>query len=339
MEAFIQGHAVDISLSVKSHNRLGGVGKEQIELYLAASNSVLVRMFDFSLLNRETFLSWPHGHEQRIVKSKSFFFRRKVIDGYAGYTRGVQIIRPSRSKAKIFSSLKGSWSRNKGHMHVKFLAYDWRNKRFTQISTDPAATTNYFQAGENSLPFELSPAFFRPEVLLKYKGDRDKYTVGERGIYCRGAWTLRRNDVNEAGQVHAYICDLRNLPYEEQLYWKSFNEGPKAGISQRADEHDFKGKFVSITSPLQVVLSIVKRWAASDMTWWKLRKEALLERVSTPRTSSRDEWAEAFMDLSKLVVECFQVGAIRTRLRKTSIAYYKEDGSLTLLEKFLIGCQ
>ncbi len=58
--------------------------------------------------------------------------------------------------------------------------YDWRNKRVTKISTDPAATTNYFQAEGNALPFELSPAFFRPEVLLKYKADRDKYTVGER---------------------------------------------------------------------------------------------------------------------------------------------------------------
>jgi hypothetical protein len=43
-------------------------------------------------------------------------------------------------------------------------------------------------------------------------------------IDCRGGWSLRDFDTNEAGQVHAYICDLRNLPYQEQLYWKSFNE-------------------------------------------------------------------------------------------------------------------
>jgi hypothetical protein len=36
----------------------------------------------------------------------------------------------------------------------------------------------------------LSPAFFRPEVLLKYKADRDKYTVGERDVSCRAAWHL-----------------------------------------------------------------------------------------------------------------------------------------------------
>ena len=71
--------------------------------------------------------------------------------------------------------MQESWSgRNEGP-YVKFLAHDWRNRRITKISTDPNATTNYFVAHENSLPFETSPAFFRPEVLLKYKADQDKY--------------------------------------------------------------------------------------------------------------------------------------------------------------------
>ena len=332
----------DHIVSVTSKEDQGDVAlvsfkREPLEQYLAASNSVLIRMFDFSLLRRENFSGWPDGDEDTIAESDAFFYRKKVIYGYAAYTRGVQIICPSRSKAEIFASLKESWSGNKGGEYVEFIAHDWRNRCVTKISTDPTATTNYFQAHENFLPFELSPTFFRPEVLLKYKGDRDKYTVYERDIYCRGAWTLQRYDVNEANQVHAYICDLRNLPHIEQQYWASFNEEPKAGISQRAVEHDFKGKFVSITSSLQNVLSIVERWAASDMAWWKLLEEALLERVSTPRTNSRDEWATAFMDLSKLIVESFQIKAIRKRLEEMNIAFDKEEKSLPLLEKFLIG--
>ena len=69
------------------------------------------------------------------------------------------------------------------------------------ISTDPSATTNYFEANKNSLPYEVSPAFFRPEVLLKYKADREKYTINEehRLISCRGGRELRTYDINEAG--------------------------------------------------------------------------------------------------------------------------------------------
>ena len=310
--------------------------REPLEQYLAATNSVLVRMFDFMLLRRENFTAWPDDPENVINESNVLFYRQKVDPGKAAYTRGGQIIRPRCPKAEIFSTLKASSSGEDEKEYVEFVAYDWRNKRSTKISTDPKATISYFQAQENSLPFELSPAYFGPEVLLKYKGDSDKYTVGERDIHCRGAWRLRGYDVNEAGQVHAYICDLRYLPFQEQLYWLSFNEERKAGISERATVEDFRGECTN-PGPLENVLFIVRGWAKFDLPWWKLRDEALLERVSTPRTSSRDQWANAFMDLSKLVIEGFQVRAIRKELEGMKIAFDKHEWSIVLLEKFLIG--
>src|SRR5208337_3989469 len=198
--------------------------------------------------------------------------------------------------------------------YVTFIAEDWRHKRVAEISTDPVATTNYFQANENDLPFELSPAFFRPEVLSKYKTDRDKYTVDEREIHCRAAWTLRAYDVNDAGQVFAYICYLRSLPYNEQLHWKSYNEEPKAFISERAFINDFKGEFVSFQHPRAELLSILQRWQARRVEWWTLRDEDLLHRANAPISASKDEWAEAVMDLSKLVVEGFEVKPLRAVL-------------------------
>ena len=67
-----------------------------------------------------------------------------------------------------------------------------------------------------------------PKFCSSTNRARDKYTVGERDVQCRAAWYLKGIDVNEAGQVHAYICYLRNLPYSEQLHWASFNEEPKS---------------------------------------------------------------------------------------------------------------
>ena len=315
--------------------------REPLEQYLAASNTVLIRMFDFTLLRRGRdfeFTSWPDDPEDVFNESEVLFYRQKVDTGKAAYTRGVQIIRPSRPKAEIFSSLKASWSGEDEKEYVEFIAWDWRNKRTTKISTDPTATTNSFHTRDNSLPFELSPAVFKPEVLLKYKADQDQYTIDERirTIRCRSAWVLESYDINEAGQVHAYIVDLRGLPYQEQLYWLSFNEDPKGGISKRALENDFKGECTD-PGPLENVLFIVRGWTESDLTWWKLREEVLLERVSTPRTSSRDEWANAFKDLSKLIIEGFQVKAIRKGLEGMDIAFDKGEKSIALLEKFLIG--
>ncbi len=308
---------------------------EPLEEYLAASNASLVRMFDFTLLRRSGFSGWSNDPLQEFDESEQFFYHRKVMQGYAAYTSGVQIICPRRPQKAIFTGTTDRWFLQKNKEHVEFIAYDWRNNRIAKISTDPSSTANYFNAEGNSLPFELSPAFFRPEVILKYKADRDKYTVGERDVSCRAAWHLGGIDVNEAGQVHAYICYLRRLPYAEQLHWLSFNEQPKASISKRAVVNDFKGEFVTFMEPLQKVMSVIRRWHDDKVTWWTLRDEKLLERVNTPLTASRDEWAEAFMDLAKLVVEGFETKPIRAKLDTAQVPYENEDRTIALLEKLL----
>ena len=328
-------HVVSITPAKKKGDvTLVSFKREPLELYLAASNSVLIRMFDFMLLRYDNFTAWSEDPENVIKETSDFFYRQKIDLGQAAYTRGVQIIRPSRPKAEIFSSLKGSWSGGKGEKYVEFVAYDWRNKRITNISTDPSATTNYVQAQENSLPLEVSPAFFRSDVLLKYKGDSGKYTVEQRAVHCRGAWRLPY-DVNKAGQVHAYICDLRNLPYHEQLHWLSCNEEPKAGISERAVANDFRAEAWSDPDPLENILFIIRRWNESNLAWWKLREEGLLERASTPRTSSRDEWAGAFKNLSKLIIEGFDDKAICKKLEAVNIVFEEKEQSLALIERLL----
>ncbi len=308
---------------------------EPLEEYLVASNASLVRMFDFTLFSKSEFNGWPNEAPHNFYDVENFFYQQQVMPGHAAYTRGIQIIRPRHPEKTVFTNIKDGWSGKKNKEYVEFIAQDWRNNRTTKISTDPIATANYFNADGNSLPFELSPAFFRPEVLMKYKADRDKYKVGERDVSCRAAWHLEAIDVNEAGQVHAYICYLRRLPYDEQLHWLSFNEAPKTSISKRAFLNDFKGEWVIFMEPLQKVLSVIQRWHNDRVIWWTLRDEKLLDRVNTPLTESRDEWAEAFMDLAKLVVEGFETKPIRTKLDTVQIQYQNDDKTIALLEKLL----
>ena len=307
--------------------------REPLEEYLAASRSVLVRMFDFTLLKFNEFRRWPDGPED-VVKCNSTFYRQRIDPGKAGYARGVQIIRPLR-RAALSSPTNGK--RHADEQYVEFMAYDFRNRRVATISTDPTATTNYFSTEGNSLPFELSPAFFRPEVLAKYKSDSEKYSIEGRHVRCRSGWMLRDYDVNEAGQIHVYICDLRNLPFAEQLYWKSFNEQPKTGISERALENDFKGKPVEFTDPLGRIKVILDRWGESSVSWWKLRDAASARRVTTPLTDSMDEWAQGLQGLATLIIEGFEIKAIRNKLGEMGLTWRNEEKSLALLERVLFG--
>jgi hypothetical protein len=99
--------------------------------------------------------------------------------------------------------------------------------------------------------------------------------------------------------------------------------------------NDFQGEWVSFVQPLQKVLFIMQRWRDSHATWWTLREERLLECVNTPLTDGRDEWAEAYMDLAKLVVEGFETKTIRMRLDALQVTYDREDKTIRLLENLL----
>ena len=311
--------------------------REPLEIFLATSCQALVRFFDFMMVKYDEFTSWDGGSRNRTIESQNLSYEQCVHpDGHA-YTRGVQLLRHSIPMHDLYSLIFESSSRGRGRQHANFITKDWRNGKVIKASTHPDDTTNYFDAGNNDLPFEISPAFFRPEVLSRYKADRDKYVVDEAGrrITCRGSWSLNGYDVNEAGQVHAYICDLRSLPYQEQLHWQIHNEAPKGTISKRAYDNDIKGEWTNHRTPLERTLDILRGWSDANWEWWRVPSEYALRRVNTPIANSKDEWAEAFLELAKVTVENFRSKALRELLNRRGIAYEKDDRSLALLEKLI----
>jgi len=84
----------------------------------------------------------------------------------------------------------------KKRKYAKFKIYDRKNKTNVETSCAPKFLSNYFQ--ESDLPWEVSPAFFRPEVLLRFKADPERFTLEDRRITCRNAWHLKTFDINEA---------------------------------------------------------------------------------------------------------------------------------------------
>ena len=288
-------------------------------------------MFEFSLIDPKGFAEWGDDGEEVVVEEEDSLFYKRRIGPESAFARGVQILRPSLTKADVAANF---WGTRRDDPPVEFVAWDWRHERVARVSTHPSATTNYFVAEHNDLPYGTSPAFFRPDVLAKYKSDHEKYQIESRMISCRGRWSLRY-DVNDADQVHVYICDLQHLPYSEQFHWASHNEAPKVGISQRALEIDFEGKWSSLSTPLEDVLTILGRWSEDGVPWWTLRSEPLLQRVNVPLTDSRDEWARAFLDFAKLVIEGFELSWLREQLTEHHTSYGKDERSLKLLERLL----
>lgn len=307
--------------------------RETLDEFLAATDLALVWLFDFTLLDHDSFNGWSSGAEEVLGDGIQLSYRQKFSGDRASYTRGFQILEPLGGYEEAAQRIPDRWLGNEVKEYLEFIAYDWRNEVVINISTDPAATTNYFEAKGNSRPFELSAAFFKPDVLLRYKADKDKYRVTSRDVTCRDAWHLKTYDVNEAGQVHTYICYLRDLPIEEQLHWRSFNQKPKAPISKRAYTTDFLGQWTDEIDALDRLRHTLDPWVKARNDWWTLIDEDGLDRISTPLTATRDEWADAIMDLSKAVVEGFQTKSIRSRLQAMEIEFENTEKSIKLMER------
>lgn len=310
--------------------------KDVLGEYAGVCNFLLCRTFDFTRFRLGGFSGW--GRENKPAEfsnDKDIFGQMVVQNEHASYTRGVQVKNIGIPKEQIINNTWGKSSSEEVKQYATFIAHDWKNKRIAEISCDPSCLANYFT--ESDLPFTTTPAYFRPEVLLKYKSDQEKYSLENRSISCRGSWYLQTFDVNEAGQVHTYLGYLNRLPYEEQLHWKQYNERPKAPISKRAFATDFEGQFYEEYDPLLSLTQKLEKLRRARVGWWHLRGENALKNVHYPYTSSSDEWANEILNLDQLVIEGFEEKWLR---RKATELGRKPDAKLRelkLTEQCLIG--
>ena len=305
------------------------IRKHDLESYMALTGTSLISLFDFTRFSMGGFNGWPDDDET-VFEANDLFFRQRKIPQHASYVNGHIILRTSLTPDILVEEWKAEKD-TRERRYASFLIIDRKNgDALVETCCSPDHIVNYFT--ESNLPWEISPAFFRPEVLQKYKSDPEKYTFGDRTIGCRGAWYLKTYDINEAGQVHTYIGYLANLPYDEQLYWLSFNEAPKAGISERAHQTDILGKFTTKDDHLEELKRIIAELDKSRPAWWKPRGPEMLDAVHYPATDSSLEWGNEILAMDHLAVEGFLIKSLRAIIAANAGAYEDTWGSLVLLE-------
>jgi hypothetical protein len=305
---------------------------EQLHRYMAVTNTALIMKFDFTRYVTGGFGGWGEPKRDNVVEN-DLFYHTGVQPG-ASFANGALIVRPLLTTEILIACANRRWD-GVDKEYAVFKANDWKNKRMAEVSCAPWALASYFDEG-SPLPFQTTPAFFKPEVLQRYKADPEKYRIDHRSIHARGGWYLKSYDVNEAGQVHAYLCDLANLPYREQVYWQSFNEWPKAGISACAFQTDFEGRFSTLPDPLAELKRQIARIDKLHPDWWSPRGEAAAAALHNPLTTSPEEWANAVLALDQLVVEGFVMKALRSQVERAGRTANKQWRSLRLLQDCLV---
>lgn len=302
--------------------------------YAGIESHKLFRMFDFTRYKTSNFNGWGSDRKVVALNNSNIWGSINIVNGVGSYSRGFQLSDIAIAKEKIIANIFGYSAEENHKDYCSYIAHDWKNSEIKEISCNPNCLANYFT--ESDLPFEITPTFFKPEVLLKYKTDRDRFTLNSRSIYCRGAWELKTFDVNSAGQVHTYLIYLSHLPYEEQLHWKQYNEAPKAPISDRAMANDIKGEW---SSEYDALLSLKAKLAKLDTkgsAWWKLRDKNAPDKVHYPYTSSRDEWAEEILNLDQLIIEGLEEKWLRKKAKDLKLNPDARLRALKLIEIILV---
>lgn len=200
------------------------IRRDVLDLHLAVTKTALVRMFDSTRFCIGAFNGWGEIDETIVHDEASgLHFRGHYEDSHASYLRGIQLVRGPEKPAELLRRF--IMGERETRRYETFITLDWRNDRVAEVSCDPSALGNYFETSDR--PYEISPVFFKPDVLLKYKADPEKYEVEERQVLCPNGWSLQTYDINELGQVHTYIKYLGQLPHAEHASLEAIQRGAK----------------------------------------------------------------------------------------------------------------
>jgi hypothetical protein len=212
---------------------------------------------------------------------------------------------------------------------------DGKPIRFT---SDPDKLANYFGANPGA-PHYLTPVFFRREVLGKYYGQPEKYSVADGQLRCGALWSLRL-DNNHDKYVVAFLGDLgRDLPASEQGYWKSFNVLPDGPISEVAFRRGFLAEW---TDAQRADLVFKATFSSFQQIWekkfgWQLFRPLedgdthLLDALHVPLAETQIEFDGQVLALAKVLVDSLNEEA----LSKAGITLTQDMKGISKLAAFL----
>ncbi len=203
-----------------------------------------------------------------------------------------------------------------------------------EFSCNPAHLANYFGANPMA-PHHLTPVFFTKDVMQKYYGSSD-YQIDDGLLSRRGAWNLRF-DNHHTSHIAVFLGDLgTDLPYKEQLYWKSFNVVPDGHeISDTNFKRSFLGAWCDSDSP---DLQFKSEFSQLQSAWkarygWDLflpmvaRDEHFFTSIRSMLTNEQAEYDAQVLSLAKVTIDSANVKSLAALLENTDA----EGKSIVLL--------
>lgn len=202
---------------------------------------------------------------------------------------------------------------------------------------DPDTLSNYFGANPGA-PSYLTPVHFKKQVLDKYYQQASKYRVADATLWCGTLWCMYLDNHHD-DKVCAWLGDLgRDLPYEEQLHWRSYNIAPIGGMSKtfvnrqlmcvatdsERPEHVFHQRYQDLAE------------ACTEKLGWRMllplasEDEHHFQCLRVPSTDEQKDFDELVQSLTKLLVDSLNEKELNRLIPAEQVGDIK--GSISRLE-------
>jgi hypothetical protein len=191
------------------------------------------------------------------------------------------------------------------------------------FTSSPDELANYFGKNPNA-PHYLTPIYFDPKVLNRYRDEPSKYEVTASQLMCLGLWSVSLGQ-STTGLVEIYLGDLgRDVPWQEWPHWKAHNVLPGGTMAEDRFRRDFLAQWAGEPESLESTReSLVQlRKTSTAVLGWPLIRELsgadLLElnRLRLPTTTEQRELLIPVLTLAKAFVDAIDERNLRTFLGK-----------------------
>ena len=202
-----------------------------------------------------------------------------------------------------------------------------------EFTCDPDKLGTYFDK-EITAPHYLTPVYFKPVVLDKYRNN-PLFTVTDRRLTCGSQWGVEIDNV-DPDRVMVFLGDLgRDLPESERQHFLSFQISPvDHHISEEVFLNDFMNMFTDPSGPVSMLL---RAREALDKAWQEQFGSAfyrdfhkndsdVLRQIRIPSGYGEAEFDSVVMALSKAFVDYID---------ESNFKEHDEKGSINKLDAFL----
>lgn len=204
-------------------------------------------------------------------------------------------------------------------------------------NSNPDLLANFFGANPDA-PHYLTPVHFKKEVLDKYYGKPSKYSVSDSHLSCASLWGLQIDNHHD-DKVCVWLGDLgRDLPYEEQLYWRSYNVAPSGGVSETYYKRQIMAQFTDSDRLEHIFKSryLALQNASNENLGWNIllplsdEDAHHFECLRIPSTNEQRDFDDLVLGLTKILIDSLNEKEFNKFINKELIVDIK--GGISRLE-------